>query len=269
MVITATPTTSSSGGVLGGSISPLLFVQGFSTCCDENDGADNYANIRLYFRGNPRYTVTYFSYDTHEAVVDVEKRLRETIDTVKPAILIGHSMGGYFAMNHLRVARRRMTDTSTYVGHIPKQYILLMPLLESSPLLNFAASLHLPEFVRRVIEIPAGLLLPAENSHDQGNLLNTSFAPICFRQPLEIHPNLPRPAELRELFASDLADMHVVFSVDEAVTAVSANIVSHIPREKISYTYGKHSAFRSVKTDFFEVLERLLGGVEPPTTPVT
>ena len=244
----------------------ILFVQGFGTDCKENDGSDNYANIRLYFCGNPRYEVTYFSYDTHEAVSDTERRLRGTIDSVKPAILVGHSMGGYLAMNHLRVARRQMTETSTYVGHIPARYILLMPFLESSPLLNFAASLHLPEFARRFIEIPAGLLLPAENSHDQGNILNTSFAPICFRQPLEIHPNLPRPAELRELFAGDLADMHVVFSVDEAVTAVSANIVSHIPREKISYTYGKHSAFRSVKTDFFEVLERLLGGVGPPTT---
>jgi pimeloyl-ACP methyl ester carboxylesterase len=245
----------------------VLFIQGFATCCDENNGSDNYANIRLYFRGNPRYEVTYFSYDTHEAVADVERRLRETIDTVKPAVLIGHSMGGYLAMNHLRMARRQFTDTSTYVGHIPARYILLMPFLESSPLLNFAASLHLPEFVRRLIEIPSGFIFPAENSHDQGNLLNTSFRPICFRQPLEIHPVLPRPAELRELFDTDLADLRVVFSVDEAVTAVGADIISHIPREKISYTYGKHSAFRSVKTDFFDVLERLLGGVPPPTTP--
>ena len=271
MTTTTTHTTSSSGGVLGGGIPPtILFAQGFATCCDENDGSDNYANIRLYFRGNPRYNVTYFSYDTHDAVVDVEKRLRGVIDAVKPMILMGHSMGGYFAMNHLRVARRQMTDTSTYIGHIPARYILLMPLLESSPLLNFAAALHLPEFVRRVIEIPSGILLPAENSHDQGNILNTSFAPICFRQPLEIHPNLPRPAELRELFASDLADMRVVFSVDEAVTAVGAGIIANIPREKISYTYGKHSAFRSVKTDFFDVLERLLvGDMLSPATPDT
>lgn len=244
----------------------ILFVQGFGTCCDENDGMDNYANIRLYFRGNPRYTVTYFSYDTHEAVKDVENRLREMIDEVKPQFLIGHSMGGYFAMNHLRTARQQMTEKSTYVGHIPFRYILLMPFLESSPLLNFAASLHIPEFLRRIIEIPAGFIFPAENSHDQGNILNTSFRPICFRQPLEIHPVLPRPAELKELFASDMADTRVVYSVDEAVTGVCASTIACIPREKISYTYGKHSAFRSMKTDFFDVLERLLG-VGSSTTP--
>lgn len=236
----------------------ILFVQGFATCCDEMDGSDTYTNIRLFFRGNPLYKVSYFSYDTHEAAEDAEKRLRDTIDDKKPEILMGHSMGGYFAMNHLRMARQQMAETSTYIGHIPERYILLMPFLESSPLLDFGASLRLPEFARRMIEIPGGFIFPAANSHDQGNILNTSFRPICFRQPLEIHPNLPSGTELHEIFESDIADLRVVYSVDEVVTGVCSDTIAHIPNEKISYTFGKHCAFRSTKTDFFEVLERLL-----------
>jgi hypothetical protein len=237
----------------------ILFVQGFGTCCDEV-GGDTYATIRLFFHGNPAYTIEFFAYDTHDAVADTEIRLRDRIDRMKPHILIGHSMGGYFAMNHIRSVERSMRHTSTYIGHIPSRYILLMPLLESTPLLDFAATLNLPEVVRRMIEIPSGFIFPAGNSHDRGNILNTSFHPICFRQPLEIHPHLPTPRDLTAIFNSNTADVRIVYSTDEAVTSVAPEILACIPKEKIEYTYGKHSAFQSTKTDFFVVLERLLVG---------
>ena len=235
----------------------ILFIQGFATCRNELD-CDDYANIRLFFKGNPQFCVDFLEYDTHESVSSVDLRIRDQIDQLKPSILIGHSMGGYFVFNHIRRVVRNMTESSTYRGYIPSRIILLMPFLEASPLLETIVSLKLPSFIIDRLNIPLGLIIPASQSHDRGNIMNTQFNPICFKQPIQITQYLPTPNDILQVFGTTISDVQVMFSTDEVVTKISNTIISSIPKEKIKYVYGKHSAFRSQKTNFFEVFEKMI-----------
>ena len=105
--------------------------------------------------------------------------------------------------------------------------------------------------------------MPGHASSDVGNILNTSFKPVCFKQPLQVYPLLPTKTEVAKVFLC-YKKLQMVYSQDEELTCIDNGMLNCIPLARLHTTFGRHSPFLSRKTDFFKVLTTILTEIEPP-----
>jgi len=236
----------------------ILFIKGFATGCCECDPHDaSYANIWTYFRGNPNYSIEKFDYSMEPNIDDLKLRLKQTIETSSPDIVMGHSMGGLLAFNHLRSMLMEMECNGTYVGPIPSRYIMLMPFLQATLFQELCAKL-IPDSISTMSTIASCFISQPSGWCDSANILHTSFVPISYKQPLQAVGMLPKPFELVKVFNNSTSRIDIVYSTDETVTPIDESILSTLPNGTVHRTYGRHMAWMSHDTNFFDILDNVM-----------
>lgn len=73
----------------------IVFVRGFDTAL-----STEYLQLDVLLSNT--YNFIYFTYGPNEELLDVYQGLLDTIDTIKPDILIGHNVGGGLLVKYVK-----------------------------------------------------------------------------------------------------------------------------------------------------------------------
>ena len=254
-------------------VTKILLVRGFATKLTydaRNDliGADDYLHLKLFIEGirndkAGRYKVTYFDYGPIDDLTSVYDRLCNIAP--KYDILIGHSLGGGL------LAKYRNQNK------VPKKVILLMPILFRNDTFNlinqflFGPSLALNP---RLVFLKA-LFAPAQYIFEGGNILNSDFSMISYRQPYDFYKEFKEKnseSDYLEFFKCN-ENVTMFYAKGELLNTIDEVILTEIETTgKLIRVEGLHECWRSIDVntiDFYTKLEEaikkdIVPWVDPP-----
>lgn len=253
-------------------VTPILFVRGFAT--DISTGVDDYLHLKLFIEGirdtrnintKPagRYKVVYFNYGLGEDINEVYRRLCD--NAVAYDILIGHSLGGGL------LAKYRNQEP------VHKNIILLMPLLFRNDSFNLICKFFFdPQLALNPrLMFPKALFAPAQYVFGGGNILNSDYSMISYRQPYDFYKELKEKnseSDNLEFFRCN-ANVTMFYAKGELLNTIDEDSLKEIEKNgKLIRVEGLHECWRSINVntiDFYTKLEEtikkdIIPWVDPP-----
>jgi hypothetical protein len=248
-------------------VTQILFVRGFATeltlgTSGKPIGVDEYLYLKLFIETihhdlNPnnapcvKYKVDYFNYGPKRDINKVYADLRQQANAYD--ILIGHSLGGGL------LAKYREEDG------VNKKIILLMPLMfrnDSFDLLN--KFVFDPQIALNVdLMFPKALFLPAQYIFEGGNLLNSDFSLISFKQPYDFYKEFDDDSKKAylQLFECN-GNLTMFYANGELLNTIDEDTLTQIETTgNLIRVEGLHECWRSINVntnDFFTKLEKVL-----------
>lgn len=224
----------------------ILFVRGFATAL--STGIDTYLGIKIVLEQH--YDFIYFDYEPWETLDEVQKRLFKIIHTVKPDILIGHSLGGGLVAKYIK--------SHTETINKDMKIILLMPLLCKTAFSELMMKIlsHSLSFNPKLL-LPKSLIMNPMDIYEGGNILNRDFSIISFRQLYDIATE-QLTNDLS--FISDNPKIKLLYASNENINIIDESVLKQIPTNQLKRVNGLHEPWRSIKintnktTDFFSQL---------------
>ncbi len=238
-------------------VTQILFVRDFAT--DISTGVDDYLHLKLFIEGindnkyinqrSPvRYKVVPFNYGPNDDIKKVYERLCQ--NALSYDILIGHGLGGGL------LAKYRNENV------VNKKVILLMPLLfrnEKYNLINQFFELHL--LLNPMLLFPKGLFIPAQYVFEGGNICNSDYSLISFKQQYDFYKDLKTENSEYLSFFECNENVTIFYAKDEQLSTIDETTLSKIPKTKLIRVEGLHECWRSINVnniDFFTNLERVI-----------
>lgn len=253
-------------------VTPILFVRGFAN--DISTGIDDYLHLKLFIEGirdtgnistKPAgiYRVEYFNYGLDEDINEVYKRLCK--NAAKYEILIGHSLGGGL------LAKYRNDNL------VNKNIILLMPLLFRNDSFNLIQRFFFePQIaLNPMLMFPKALFAPAQYIFEGGNILNSDFSTISYRQPYDFYKEFQEKnseSAYLEFFKCN-ANVTMFYAKGELLNTIDEVILTEIETTgKLIRVEGLRECWRSIDVntiDFYTKLEEaikkdIVPWVDPP-----
>lgn len=238
-------------------VTQILFVRGFAT--DISNGVDDYLHLKLFIEGisdnkyinqqSPgRYKVVPFNYGPNDDINKVYERLSN--DARGYDILIGHGLGGGL------LAKYRNNNL------VNKKVILLMPLLFRNERYNLICQfLELQLLLNPMLLFPKALFIPAQYVFEGGNILNSDYSLISFKQQYDFYKDLQiENSEYLSFFECN-ENVTIFYAKDDQLSKIDENTLSKIPKPKLIRVEGLHECWRSINVnniDFFTNLERVI-----------
>lgn len=249
-------------------VMPILFVHGFATklTVDESGrpiGDDDYLHLKLFLETihhdlNPnnascvKYRVDYFDYGPDD---DISKEYDKLcVQAHGYEILIGHSLGGGL------LAKYRNENI------VNKKIILLMPILFRSDTFNLINQFLLrPSLaLNPKLIFPKALFGPAQYIFEGGNLLNSDFSLISFKQVYDFYKEFKEnnsESDYLELFKCS-ENLTMFYANGELLNTIDEDTLKQIEKTgNLIRVEGLHECWRSINVntnDFFTKLAEVL-----------
>jgi len=248
-------------------VTRILFVRGFATeltlgTSGKPIGVDDYLYLKLFLETihhdlNPnnapcvKYKVDYFNYGPKRDINKVYQDLCQQVNAYD--ILIGHSLGGGL------LAKYRKDNAKN------KKIILLMPLLFRNDSFNLISQFLLgPSLALNTdLMFPKALFSPAQYVFEGGNLLNSDFSMISFKQPYDFYKEFDDRLKLEylELFKCN-GNLTMFYANGELLNTIDEDTLKQIETTgNLIRVEGLHECWRSINVntnDFFTKLEKVL-----------
>jgi hypothetical protein len=222
----------------------ILFVRGFATAL--STGTDDYIYIKVLLEQN--YDFSYFDYELSEPINDVYDRMYKNIIEIEPHILIGHSLGGALVTKYIKSN-----------PNAPEKIILLMPLLFKNMKGDIADLFFNTQltFNPKLI-YPHGLLIPSENIFEGGNLLNSNFSLISYRQVFDLYRDKNVVTTNDVSFIKENKQITIFYASQELLNTIDESILKNIPASQLIRVSGLHEPWRSIKITNFDFFSKLM-----------
>jgi hypothetical protein len=217
-------------------MSNILFVCGFNTHPEQQNGTDLYCSFDIYFKFSD-YKINYFRYKTTEDLFDVYQRLKDILDTQKHDLIITHSMGSCLVMKYIHETQDK------------RPCIMCMPFIHTSFISKLMSNIPLLEY----LYIPKCCLIPNHHVVDGGNILNDELKLIyCNQVKTSIKYFFLTDEQLVETINTN--NIQIIYALNELISPIDPFILSQIKSGKISYSSGKHTSFGNIfhMSNFFD-----------------
>jgi hypothetical protein len=236
----------------------ILFVRGFATPL--KSGLDDYLYIKTLLKINFRFV--YFDYEPSELMDTVYKNLSSVIENGDFDILIGHSLGGGLLAKYLKL-------NPTAAGDYEK-IILLMPFMCKNALYDLAVpALTLQLAFNPALIFPKALFVPSSYLFEGGNLLNSDYNQISFRQPYDLYTEKNTTVTNDVSFIVDNPNITVFYASYEMLNIIDESVLTKIPPAQLKRVAGLHECWRStnINTDLATDFTTQLSLVLRPNAP--
>lgn len=228
----------------------ILFIRGFATPL--SSGFDDYLHLKMIV--NKTHDLVYFDYDPSEALDVVFNRMCSAIGSRKFDILMAHSLGAGLLTKYFK--------SNPY--EIPKyeKIILLMPFICKNIKAELVSALFAsPLFILNPkFFLPKALLCPASDLFDGGNLLNSNYSLISFKQPTDLYN------EPNSIISNDVSwivnnpNIMLFYASEEKINVIDESVLQKIPPAQLKRVSGLHECWCSIRinndsnVDFFTQL---------------
>lgn len=216
----------------------VLFVCGFNTHPEEQDGINLYTAIEVYFKFS-NVNLSFFRYKTTDDLRAVYQQLADILDTREHDLIITHSMGSCLCLRYI-------ADTND-----TRKIVMCMPFISTSNAMKCMTHIPLIQYAY----VPKCCLIPNHTLYDGGNILNDNMKLVSFQQVYFAISDLFLNEDELVCVINDHPDLRVIYAENELVSPINGSILSQI-RGKVSFSRGKHVSFANVVDmgDFFDVL---------------
>jgi len=215
----------------------VIFVCGFNTHPDEDNGINPYTAFELYFKFS-NTDVTFFRYKTTEDLAAVYCRLSKILDTKEHDTIITHSMGSCLCLKYI-------AETNDM-----RKIIMCMPYISASKFVRFIT--YLP-FIQNV-SIPKCCMVPNSALYYGGNMFNDDAKLVSFNQVYFAITKIFLTDDELVRVINNHKNIRIIYAENEQVSPIDSSILSQIIG-KVTISKGKHVSFVNVvhMSDFFNV----------------
>lgn len=234
----------------------ILFVRGFATPL--KSGLDDYIYIKTLLQMN--YEFVYFDYDPSELMDVVYKRLSSVIEGRDFDILMGHSLGGGLLAKYLKLNPLAIGDY--------EKIILLMPFMCKNSLYDLAVpTLTLQLAFNPSLIFPKALFVPSSSLFEGGNLMNSDYNQISFRQPYDLYTEKNTTVTNDVSFIIDNPNITIFYASYEMLNIIDESVLKKIPSAQLKRVAGLHECWRStnINADLATDFTTQLGAVLQPS----
>jgi len=242
----------------------ILFVRGFDT---KKDHTDVYQDLRLFMEKtynpvspNEEYQVVYIDYDPSESIAEVYDSICRNAPGYD--ILIGHSLGGGLLAKYVRLNSNKIPKST--------KIILLMPILYRSHKGNLASAFcDVYKIFDPLLVFSKGLLMPAQDLFETGNILNSDFSMVSFKQTHDLYNDRDAVTVADISLFTDNKNVTLFYAEDERVNTIDNWILERIPRAQLIRVKGLHECWRSIHNDtenFFTRLREIIVYQDKPSS---